>query len=88
MFRVEFVNVFTQEILREVPYQDEKAILEIIDMLSSKPENSNDTYLIDSQFRSLDAEYVSHSKLEDDGVTVYKLFFKVQLSEKQLKLQN
>lgn len=88
LFKVEFVNAQTQEILREVPYKDENSILEMINMFNSKSENKNDTYLIDNQFRSLDAEYVTYSTYQEIDLTVYKLFFKVQLSENQFKVKH
>ncbi|WP_102262865.1 hypothetical protein [Mesobacillus jeotgali] len=86
MIRVEFANVYTQETLREISFKDEDQMKDLINLLASKPEDSNDTYLIDSQFRSLDAKYVTHSTYEDNGITVYRLLFKVQLSEKQFKV--
>lgn len=88
MFRVEFADSDTHEILREVMYEKEDAIKEIISMLSSKNTAENPTYLIDKELRSLDAEYVTYSTFNENGITVYKLFFKVQPSEKQFKIMN
>ncbi|RFU70360.1 hypothetical protein D0469_07095 [Peribacillus saganii] len=87
MYKVQFVNAYTQDILREEEY---KEIMLILEMVSSFEQNkdkneklNNPSYIFDHQRRTWEAFYLSHVVVEEEKCRIYKLFFKVKMSEIQ-----
>ncbi|TDK55327.1 hypothetical protein E2K98_28580 [Bacillus salipaludis] len=78
MFKMQFINADTQEILREVDYENTNIINSIIEQFEE--ESVTDAFLMDSRMRLLKADYVTYSVV---GSNVYKFFFKVKLHDVQ-----
>ncbi|MDZ5470416.1 hypothetical protein SM124_01520 [Bacillus sp. 31A1R] len=84
MFRLMFVNAFTQEPLRHTDNYSEEQILDVIDGFSVA--KGEECFIFDYDLNTLSAEYVTHNKFLEDETTVYKLFFKTELADIQLPL--
>jgi len=86
LYKLQYVNVHTQEILREQDYETKEVILSIIDSFE-RAKNSDlksTCYIFDYRKRTLDAEFTSFNTYrDDDGTFVYRLFFKVKMAEVQ-----
>lgn len=82
MYKLQFVNAYSQEILREVDYDSTDHIKSIIDSME-KRDSKLGMFLLDSKMRTLKAEYVSFSKIHKSKSTTYKLYFKVKLNDIQ-----
>lgn len=75
---MQFINADTQEILREVDYENTNIINSIIEQFEE--ESVTDAFLMDSRMRLFKADYVTYSVV---GSNVYKFFFKVKLHDVQ-----
>jgi hypothetical protein len=73
------MNVFTQNVLREIECEDLQQVRKIL--LPLEKSNGNQMFLLDSEMKFYQAEYVSHTKVPHENI--YKAFFKVKLHEKQ-----
>ncbi|MGG1400570.1 hypothetical protein ABE288_22510 [Bacillus salipaludis] len=78
MYKLQFINADTQEILREVDYDKPDIINSIIEQFEE--ESITDAFLMDSRMRLFKADYVTYSVIESN---VYKFFFKVKLHDVQ-----
>lgn len=86
MFRLQLVNVYTQEVLREQDYKNNETILNMIDSFEDEKDKEEECFIFDSGRRTLRAVYVTHNICNDDGVKVYRLLFKVKLNEVQVPI--
>ena len=86
-FKLEFVNAYTQEVLRENFYEDASQIQDIIKTFEGTVDIDEDTYIFDFQQRALVAEYQNHSAMGQGNTLTYKLFFKVRLSGYQYQIK-
>lgn len=86
MFKLQFINTYTQEILREIDYDRQDKIFEVINDMEKTREQGLDCFLLDSQKRTLQCEFVYYSKVEEDEIIIYKLFFKTRLATVQAKV--
>jgi hypothetical protein len=86
LYKIQFCNVYTQEVLREENYDTPDQILSIIDDMENKVSSDLGLFLFDSRRRTLKAEYVSYKMIHEGKGTVYKLFFKVRLNDVQAKI--
>jgi Ni,Fe-hydrogenase III component G len=81
LYKLQFCNVYTQEVLREVKYPDTEYIKSVIEPLTN--ESNEFCYLLDSQQRLFQANYVCHTVLHMGNETVFRVFFKVKLNAQQ-----
>ncbi|UQZ76189.1 hypothetical protein C2I17_17395 [Niallia circulans] len=88
MFILQFVDAYTQEIIREETYDKEDFIFEMIDSFHETCVKENDIILFDNKQRILDAKFISHKMIREADRKIYKLFFVVILSEIQAPINN
>lgn len=84
--KIQFINVYSHEVLREEEVTKEVAEQIISDMSNPPKEAIGNMVLMGSQMKIYHAEYITHKKVIEDGVTVTKLFFKLKQHEKQLHI--
>ena len=81
MYILQFCNAYTQEVLREVEYENIETVYSILNSFQGK--NNQFCYLLDSRQRLFKADYVSKIIIYQGNDTVYRVFFKVKLNEEQ-----
>lgn len=86
MYKIQFINVFTKEILREATHNSVEPALRMIRNYNAcqnhRPKGT--IYLFDERKRTLDATFLSFdSYREKDGTHVIRLYFKVKLAKVQ-----
>lgn len=88
-YKIQFINAYTQELLREQIMETEHAEILIKSLVTPKHPKLKDepAYILDSQYRLLKADFVTHTSFIEDGINVYRLFFKVKLNEKQIPIK-
>jgi hypothetical protein len=87
--RVQFLNVYTQEILRDELMKKEIAE-EMIKMMvhpQSVKLRDESSYLMDSKMRLFKAKYITYKESIEDGIKVYRVMFQVKLNEKQMPVK-
>jgi hypothetical protein len=82
LYKLQICNALTQEILREKTYKKPDLILSLIESGAKGQE----CFLFDEQRRTLKGDYVSHTVLMEADTEVYKVLFKVKLSEIQARI--
>jgi hypothetical protein len=82
LYKLQICNALTQEILRVKTYKKPDLILSLIESGTKGQE----CFLFDEQRRTLKGEYVSHSINMEADTQVYKVLFKVKLSEIQARI--
>lgn len=85
-YKMLLINTYTQEILRELEFDEEESIVEIIKGAETAREQKLDIFMIDGQKRTLACEFVYYSIHEGKKLTTYKLFFKTRLAPVQAKI--
>ncbi|WP_226619761.1 hypothetical protein [Cytobacillus firmus] len=86
MYILQFINTYTQEILRIASYDDPIQINRMIEGFKEASKIDSPAYIIDNQRRTLNAEYVFHNVITEGNDTIYKVFFIVSLAEMQAKI--
>jgi hypothetical protein len=86
---MQFLNVYTQEILRDELMKKEIAEELIERMATPKSIKLRDetSFLLDSQMRIFKAKYITHKESYEDGVKVYRVMFQLKLNEKQIPIK-
>ncbi|MBT2700368.1 hypothetical protein QF028_003492 [Neobacillus sp. B4I6] len=82
MYKLQICNALTQEILREKTYKKPDLILSLIESGTKGQE----CFLFDEQRKTLKGTYVTHSSFNEGDTKVYKVLFKVKLSEIQARI--
>ncbi|MEH7126858.1 MULTISPECIES: hypothetical protein [Neobacillus] len=82
MYKLQICNALTQEILRVKTYKKPDLILSLIESGTKGQE----CFLFDEQCRTFKGVYVSHTSFIEEGTIVYKVLFKVRLSEIQARI--
>ncbi|MGY3718741.1 hypothetical protein ACWE42_24865 [Sutcliffiella cohnii] len=82
MFKIQLVNAFTQEVLREKVFPDLKRISEIISTFEESQKIDEDFYLFDEGMNVYKARYISYQVIRDEEYKVYRLFFKAKFFKK------
>lgn len=85
MYKIQFLNAYTQEILREESYEKPDHIESMIEGLKNA---AGEIYLFDDKKRTLVANYVSDKIVITDFNIIYKVYFKVKLSPIQAKIKS
>jgi len=86
LYKMQMINAYTQETLREIEYDKQDYILEAIESLEKNKRDKLDLFLFDDERRTLKAEFISHVVVRDENVKVYRLLFKVRLNEIQVPI--
>ncbi|MEH7345552.1 hypothetical protein V7122_16985 [Bacillus sp. JJ1532] len=87
MYKLQFANAFTQEILREEKYDGQSFILEIVDSMEQNKRDKLELFIMDNQKRILKAEFISHIIVREDDAKVYRMFFKVKALDVKLSIR-
>jgi hypothetical protein len=84
MYKIQFINALTQEILRVDTFKEEKAIQEMIKPLERNRDiHGQDIYLVDNRKRMLEGKFLSYTVGDEDGYMVYRLLFNVKFAKLQ-----
>lgn len=81
MYKLQFCNADTQEVLRETECDHPDRIFGLVK--SAEKSLEFDAYVLDRQQRLYDADYNSYSVIYDEHDTVFRVFFKVRLNDKE-----
>nr|WP_304220273.1 hypothetical protein [Fredinandcohnia onubensis] len=84
MFRLEFVNCFTQEVLRHAEYEekDKEYVNEMLGILRSAKE---DMIIFDNAMNPSTARYLTHLVVRENNVKTFRVLFKVKQSNKVVR---
>ncbi|MFE1246065.1 hypothetical protein ACFW35_18300 [Fictibacillus sp. NPDC058756] len=88
MYKLQFVNTFNQEVLREATYDTTIEINNMIIGFEKASEIDEPTMIICNNRKTWNAEYLFHKVVTEGNDTVYKVFFIVSLSEVQARIQD
>lgn len=83
MIILQIVNVLSQEIVREEMYEKPDIIQTIIRSGEEQSKSKAQTFIFDENKRTLDAEYITHTIIEEGTDTFYRLFYKLKMAEVQ-----
>jgi 1-aminocyclopropane-1-carboxylate deaminase/D-cysteine desulfhydrase-like pyridoxal-dependent ACC family enzyme len=83
MYKMQFVNAYNQNVLREQLFKSSEKIMEMIMSLEKTTKDGLEIFLMDSEKRMLDSKFVTYKIVEEDDMTVYKVFFKTKIAELQ-----
>ncbi|RFB09319.1 hypothetical protein DZB84_24445 [Bacillus sp. HNG] len=87
MFRLEFVNSFTQEVIRQVEYQDkDKGYID--SLLSTLRSAKEDIILFDNILNPYTVRYLTHVVVRENDVKTFRVLFKVKPSNKEVKIKS
>jgi hypothetical protein len=81
MYKLQFCNADTQEVLRETQCDHPDHIFGLVKLAEKSLEF--DAFVLDGQQRLYDADYNSYSIIYDEDDTVFRVFFKVTLNDKE-----
>ncbi|THE09501.1 hypothetical protein E1I69_22050 [Bacillus timonensis] len=84
MFRLEFVNCFTQEVLRHAQYEDKDKDY-VNEMLGTLRSVKEDMIIFDNAMNPFTALYLTHLVARENDVKTYRVFFKVKQSNKVVR---
>jgi hypothetical protein len=76
MYKLQFCNVYSKEVVREANYDNPEIILNLIE--SEEINNNQENFIFGNDRKTLKADYVNHKVFDKDDVKVYKVFFKVK----------
>lgn len=82
MYKMQIINDITQEIIREKTYKKPDIIMSLLDSAVKGQE----CFLFDEQLKTYKGFYTTHTVINEGNDKVYKVFFKVRLSEVQAKV--
>jgi hypothetical protein len=84
VYKLQFINALTQDILREEIFKDQNDVLQMIKpMERNRDVDGQDLFLVDSRKRMLSGKFVSYTVGDEDGYMVYRLLFTVKLAKLQ-----
>jgi hypothetical protein len=84
VYKLQFINALTQDILREEILKDEKIVREMIKPLErNRDTEGKDIFLVDGRKRMLEGKFVSYTVSDEDGYMVYRLLFSIKLAKLQ-----
>jgi hypothetical protein len=88
MYKIQFINTFNQEILREATYENDSKINGMLMSFEKASEIDEPTMIICNNRKTWNAEYLFHKVIIEGNQTVYKVFFIVSLSPVQAKIRD
>jgi hypothetical protein len=84
VYKLQFINALTQDILREEIIKDQKTILEMIKPLErNRDVQGHDLFLVDNCKRMLQCKFVSYTVGDEHDYIIYRLLFSVKLAKLQ-----
>jgi hypothetical protein len=84
VYKLQFINALTQDILREEIIKDEKIVKGMIKPLERNRDIvGHDVFLVDGRKRMLEGKFVSYTVGDEDSYMVYRLLFSVKLAKLQ-----
>lgn len=84
MNKIQFVNAFTQEVIREEELKDQRIHQFIVDIEESK-KLEGEIYLFDHGLKVYQAKYISHTMYKEEDKKVYRLMFTTKISPLQVR---
>jgi hypothetical protein len=88
MYKLQFINALTQDILREELFKDQNGVMQMIKPLErNRDMDGQDLFLVDNRKRMLEGKFLSYTVGDEDGYIVYRLLFSVQLAKLQPLIQ-
>ena len=81
---MQICNALTHEILREKTYKKPDLILSLIE----SAEKGQECFLFDEERRTYKGDYITHSSFTEEAYKVYKVYFRLKLSELQARIVN
>ena len=84
MYKLQICNALTHEILREKTYKKPDLLLSLIEA----GEKGQECFLFDEECRTYKGDYISHSSFTEEDCNVYKVYFRLKLSELQARVAN
>lgn len=88
MLKVQFVNAYTQDILREDEYESLEKIENMITDFERVNQQGLEIFILDNRQRTLESKYVSHSILKVGRSKVHRMFFTTKLAPIQAKIRD
>ncbi len=76
MYKIQIVDAFSQEILKEENHEDLDAVTELF--RSSQNPNVIDCFITDDKNRTRRGKFVTCTINEEDNGKIYKLYFKMK----------
>jgi hypothetical protein len=84
VYKLQFINALTQDILREETFKDQNAVLSMIKSLERNRDlDGQDIFLVDNGKRLLSGKFVSFTVGDKDKEIVYRLLFDIKLAKFQ-----
>jgi hypothetical protein len=84
VFKLQFINALTQDIIREELFKDQNGVMQMLKpMERNRDLDGQDLFLVDNRKRMLSGKYVSYTVGDEDGYIVYRLLFSVKLAKLQ-----
>jgi hypothetical protein len=84
VYKIQFINALTKEILREEILKDEKVVREMIKPLERNRDiEGHDVFLVDNRKRMVEGKFVSYTVGDVDDFIVFRLLFSVKLAKLQ-----
>jgi hypothetical protein len=89
VYKLQFINALTQDILREEIFKDQKTVLEMIKPLErNRDVHGHDLFLVDNLKRMLQCKFVSYTVGDEADYIIYRLLFSVKLAKLQPLLKD
>lgn len=83
VYVMQLVNAYTQDVIRQTEYDNPEVILSILENENNPNRKGIETFIFDSQKRTLTATYVTHTVTNDGDNIIYRLFYKVKMADVQ-----
>jgi adenylate kinase family enzyme len=83
MSKIQFVNAFTQEIIREEEIKDNTLINNFITSFEETKKRNQEVIIFDHGMTAYQAMYLSHSLVKKEQRKVYRVFFRTKVSSIQ-----
>jgi hypothetical protein len=88
LYKLQFINTYSQEVLREAAYENDAEINHILTSFEKASEIDEPTLIICSNRKTWKAEYLFHKVITIGNEITYMVFFIVSLSEVQAKIRD
>jgi hypothetical protein len=84
VYKLQFINALTQDILREEIFKDQNGVMQMIKPLERNRDlDGQDIFLVDNRKRMLSGKFESYTVGDEEGYMVYRLLFQIKLTKLQ-----
>lgn len=88
LYKIQFINTFNQEVLREATYNSKTMINTLIMGFENACKIDEPTLIICNNRKTWNAEYLFYKVITEGNETIYQVFFIVSLSPVQAKIKD